>query len=94
MHSSTIFLSVDGANCPFVDVDNSNWYYEEICIGVKQGYINGYSDGTFRSNEIITREEVASIVKRITNLEENRSLNFADDFEISRNSCGICCKGI
>ena len=66
----------------FIDVDNSNWYYEEICIGVKQGYINGYSDGTFRPNEFITREEVASIVKRITNLEKNRSLKFADDFEI------------
>ena len=74
------FTKVEGEN--FTDVNEGAWYYKDICIGIREGYINGYQDGTFRPNEPITREEAASIVRTITGLDENGSLKFADDNEI------------
>ena len=66
----------------FKDIESDKWYYEDICIGVRAGYINGYEDGTFRPNEPISREEAASIISTITNLSGNSSLKFVDDNKI------------
>lgn len=41
----------------FSDVNSSNWFYEDICSAVNNGYINGFEDGTFRPNDIVTRGE-------------------------------------
>ena len=67
----------------FKDIEPGTWYYEDICIGVRAGYINGYEDGTFRPNELITREEAASIISTITNLYGKSSLKFVDDNKIA-----------
>ena len=74
------FTEQGGEN--FKDIELGAWYYEDICIGVRAGYINGYEDGTFRPNEPISREEAASIVRTITGLVENGSSKFTDDNEI------------
>lgn len=74
------FTKAEGEN--FTDVNEDAWYYKDVCIGVREGYINGYQDGTFRPNEPITREEAASIVRTITGLVENGSSKFTDDNEI------------
>lgn len=57
----------------FTDVSSSNWYYNEVCIAMNQGYINGYPDNTFRPNNPITREEATVI---ITNIKENKDTNY------------------
>ena len=67
----------------FKDVESNSWYYQDICIGLKSGYINGYEDKTFRPNNPITREEVASIITNITNLSTNSNFKFVDDNQIS-----------
>ena len=74
------FTQAEGEN--FTDVSEGAWYYKDICIGIRAGYINGYQDGTFRPNKSITREEAASIVRNITGLVENGSSKFNDDSEI------------
>lgn len=74
------FTEQGGEN--FKDIEPGKWYYEDICIGVRVGYINGYEDGTFRPNEPISREEAASIISTITNLSGNSSLKFVDDNKI------------
>ncbi|HSQ89397.1 N-acetylmuramoyl-L-alanine amidase, partial [Romboutsia sp.] len=30
----------------FNDVNTSNWFYNDVCIGIKAGYIKGYEDNT------------------------------------------------
>ena len=74
------FTNGEGEN--FKDVDSDKWYYKDVCIGIKEGYINGYDDNTFRPDAPITREEVASIITNITNLSKNGSTKFNDDNEI------------
>ncbi|MCR8745464.1 bifunctional 2',3'-cyclic-nucleotide 2'-phosphodiesterase/3'-nucleotidase [Romboutsia lituseburensis] len=67
----------------FKDVKPSDWFYNEICIATKAGYINGYEDKTFRPNQKITREEAASIVASLINLNNDGKLTFKDSNKIS-----------
>ncbi|CAM3170162.1 carbohydrate binding domain-containing protein [Paenibacillus lupini] len=45
----------------FSDVAAGAWYTDQIAIGKKAGFINGYPDGTFKPNAAITRQEAAKI---------------------------------
>ncbi|MCR8745465.1 N-acetylmuramoyl-L-alanine amidase [Romboutsia lituseburensis] len=67
----------------FNDIKTSAWYYNDVCIGVEAGYINGYEDNTFRPNGKITRQEAASIVAKITKLVGDGKLDFVDNNKIS-----------
>lgn len=40
------------------------WYAEYITFASKNGWINGYSDGSFRPNAPITRAEATKILAR------------------------------
>ncbi|CEO21250.1 IdeS/Mac family cysteine endopeptidase [Paraclostridium sordellii] len=55
----------------FSDINTNDWYYNDICIASKAGYINGYEDKTFRPNKTITREEVSKILISIKNKQDN-----------------------
>ncbi|MRZ80004.1 DUF5011 domain-containing protein [Paeniclostridium sordellii] len=55
----------------FSDINTNDWYYKDICIASKAGYINGYEDKTFRPNKTITREEVSKILISIKNKQDN-----------------------
>lgn len=57
-------LDVNGNNI-FSDVSANDWYYNQVVGSVKYGWITGYSDGTFRPNNMITRAEVTTIVNRM-----------------------------
>lgn len=52
----------------FADIKLKDWYYEEVLIAQAAGYINGYPDGTFKPNELVTREELCKIIDVINNL--------------------------
>ncbi|CEP92703.1 glucan endo-1 [[Clostridium] sordellii] len=55
----------------FSDINTNDWYYNDICIASKSGYINGYEDKTFKPNKTITREEVSKILISIKNKQDN-----------------------
>ncbi|WP_270642013.1 IdeS/Mac family cysteine endopeptidase [Paraclostridium sordellii] len=55
----------------FSDINTNDWYYKDICIASKAGYINGYEDKTFKPNKTITREEVSKILISIRNKQDN-----------------------
>ncbi|CEN87668.1 IdeS/Mac family cysteine endopeptidase [Paraclostridium sordellii] len=55
----------------FSDINTNDWYYNDICIANKTGYINGYEDKTFKPNKTITREEVSKILVSIKNKQDN-----------------------
>lgn len=52
----------------FSDIKPEDWYFEEVLIAQAAGYINGYPDGTFGPNELISREELCKIIDVINNL--------------------------
>lgn len=70
----------DGA---FSDVTSYNWYADYIATAYNAGLING-SDGMFRPNDTITREEICKIIASATDAEtELKELDFTDNDEIS-----------
>jgi len=54
----------------FTDIKSDDWFYENVLIAQKAGYINGYPDGTFNPNGLITRQELCKILNSINNFVE------------------------
>lgn len=55
----------------FADLDEGHWAYNPIIALNKMGIINGYNDGTFKSEATITREEFAKVVVVAFGLTDN-----------------------
>jgi hypothetical protein len=49
---------------PFSDVKSGDWFYEAVRLAHENGIISGYSDGTFRPDSLITREEAMAMIRR------------------------------
>jgi len=49
----------------FSDVSSECWAFESIKTAVSKGWIHGYYDGTFRSENDITRAESVAVVNRL-----------------------------
>jgi len=58
------YTDIEGA-AGFPDVSYSRWYYTYALAAQKQGYVEGYEDGTFRGSNNITRQEVCAILNRL-----------------------------
>ena len=67
---------------PFSDIASSDWYYTAVTSAVSYGWINGYSDGTFKPMATITRAEVATIVNRM--LARTADRTFVDSSAVTR----------
>ncbi|MGE5328749.1 MAG: Ig-like domain-containing protein [Deltaproteobacteria bacterium] len=52
----------------FSDLPTNHWAYQAVEEMAKLGILNGYSDGTFRPNDRVTREEFATMMVRALNL--------------------------
>ncbi len=52
----------------FSDVVKEDWYYDFVLIAKKAGYIVGYEDGTFRGQNMVTREQACAILCRTAGL--------------------------
>ena len=53
----------------FDDVSDGYWAAEYIKAAAKYGWINGYTDGSFRADRSISRAEVVTIVNRLLGRE-------------------------
>ncbi len=53
----------------YSDVDQTKWYSVAIAYCVQNGIISGYSDGTIRPNENITRAEISAIIAKFYETE-------------------------
>lgn len=55
----TLGLPATAGASSFQDVSASDWHASQVQAAVKVGIISGYADGTFRPDQMITREEMA-----------------------------------
>ncbi|MDO4542700.1 MAG: S-layer homology domain-containing protein, partial [Bacillota bacterium] len=55
----------------FSDVKEGSWYYDYVMELAKAGILNGYTDGTFKPNDMIARSEIAKILAVIDGWDEN-----------------------
>ncbi|OMF34628.1 hypothetical protein BK133_11495, partial [Paenibacillus sp. FSL H8-0548] len=66
-------LKLENSVTPFTDVRQSEWYSSSINTAYLYQLISGYEDGTFRPNDLITREQAMYIIAKameITGLKE------------------------
>lgn len=63
--TNKLFGYTSKAQTGFPDVSEENWFYEDVLIAKNYGYIKGFEDGTFRGNELLTRQQVCVILDRI-----------------------------
>ena len=77
-----VFGFTQPAKVVFTDMSLDLWSYNEVAIAVKEGYINGYPDNTFRPDELITREEAAKVISTITKLNGDGVLSYNDTHQI------------
>ncbi|AOY76954.1 S-layer homology domain-containing protein [Clostridium formicaceticum] len=59
------------ADVYLADVDADKWYAPIVKKAVAAGYISGYGEGMMKPENFITREEVATILSKIFELEQN-----------------------
>lgn len=78
-------LSTYTENSPFTDVQSySNTMHRAILWAYENGYISGFEDGTFRPNEVITREQMCAILANYARIAPNDdTAEFVDDSSIS-----------
>lgn len=74
----------------FSDVDSSKWYADAANWAAAQGIVMGYADGAFRGDDLITREQLVTILYRYAQLQgrlaeasQSGALNFSDADAIS-----------
>jgi hypothetical protein len=69
----------------FSDVNEDDWYYQEVQKAFKAGYITGVSETQFAPNSNLTREQAAVIVAKVMKLEINAEAAgiFTDNNKIS-----------
>lgn len=70
-----MFSTVALANITFTDIDASHWGYQNVSILVNDGTVKGYTDGSFRPDNTVTRAE---FVKMMGKGEISRETPFAD----------------
>lgn len=63
----------------FIDVPSDYWGAAAIAFCQEQGLIEGYSNGEFRPQNYITRQEVATILARAFDLTEISDEKYVDD---------------
>ncbi len=63
----------------FSDVGTEDWFYDQVLIAKKAGYIAGFEDGTFRGNNFVTRQQVCVILNRILGLYKLSDVNISDE---------------
>ncbi|PRR72841.1 S-layer homology domain-containing protein [Moorella stamsii] len=74
----------EGTKNPFKDVKGDAWYAGAVTAAAGNGLVKGYEDGTFRPENLITREELVAMLVRAMNLPASEEkLTFKDNDKVS-----------
>lgn len=85
----TVGGRLEAEDTRFSDVDAGDWFYHAVSWCQQEGLIAGYADGTFLPNDLLTREQLASILYRYaryagSSLRSTANLNqYSDHEEVS-----------
>ncbi|WP_339316607.1 LamG-like jellyroll fold domain-containing protein [Paenibacillus sp. FSL R10-2734] len=76
-----VFNLQEKAEISFMDVSETGAYYSDIQKAAAAGYISGYSDGTFRATQQVSRQEAAVMLYRLFQLNSSANTSAPKDVE-------------
>ena len=71
---SSLINMIDPTSSSFVDVSASHWALQYIETAVSVGIVSGYTDGTFRPDDTVTRAESTKMLSKTMKLKALRDL--------------------
>lgn len=95
----TVAFAVPAFANPFADVPQKHWAYDAVNKLAASGIVDGYGDGTFKGDKMITRYEMAQIVskamKKVSTVDQKIIVDkLAVEFGAELNSLGVKVDGI
>ena len=76
---NAIGLEPDSTYNTFKDVPNSSFAAGHVGIALQNGIINGFTDGTFRGNQAVTRAEMSIMIANAFQLAaSSEKISFSD----------------
>lgn len=75
-----------GDSQAFIDLPKDHWAFKDVDFLIKQGYMEGYPDGTFKGRKVTTRYDLALILARILRSMEERKQGLEAATETERAS--------
>lgn len=68
------------ASVSYTDVKANDWFYADASIAAANGYMKGYTDGSFKPNANVSRQELAVILNSLLGLKASSvgSVQFED----------------
>lgn len=78
MLNSVLDVKTGDKNLSFSDIESSAWYAPVIKKMAAEGIINGYTDGTFRPDNQITRAEFVTMLMKSKSIQKFEKLPFPD----------------
>lgn len=76
-----VFNLQEKSEIAFTDVLESGAYYSDIQKASAAGYVSGYSDGTFRPTQVVSRQEAAVMLHRLFQLNSSANTSAPKDVE-------------
>jgi hypothetical protein len=64
---------------PFNDVFAADWFYGWVCRAKEDGLVNGYLDGTYKPQNSITQQEIATVLVRYSGVN-TKDFGWPDDY--------------
>ncbi|MCJ7855382.1 S-layer homology domain-containing protein [Lachnospiraceae bacterium NSJ-143] len=66
----------------FRDVSAGDWFYNDVAVAIGEQYTAGFTDGTFKPNESITRAQAAMMLSKVISANTENTTVFADAKDI------------
>lgn len=77
--------NIDSPITSFKDVNTDAWYYQDVMTARKKGWVSGVAEDLFAPNQSINREQIATILSRILELETKDGLRKPQDINTASN---------
>ncbi|MCM3175778.1 S-layer homology domain-containing protein [Paenibacillus sp. MER 99-2] len=76
---ATLITRITGASTleashPFTDVNSSHWADAAISAAAQSSYVQGYTDGSFKPNQAITRAEMAALLQPLVTSDQMKTV--------------------
>ena len=76
--AATFVQASDVTGLPFIDVKESDWFYEAVQFAFESGMMNGTGGSSFQPNAMLSRSMIATILWRLEGSPDGNPVRFTD----------------